>query len=89
MVQMTRMLAIEWAAHDIRVNAVAPGRHARRLAVARRDRRSEIHAAMIARIPLHRLAPPRRSRPRSLTGEPAGGSVTGQVLVLDGGLTAA
>ena len=30
LVQMTRMLAVEWADHDIRVNAIAPGRMRRR-----------------------------------------------------------
>ena len=88
---MTRMLAVEWAEHGIRVNAVAPGR----LATPSPSRAGKgadktYMEAMLERIPLHRQA---------TVGEvaaavvylvsPAAASITGQVLVLDGGLTAA
>ena len=36
-VQMTRMLAVEWARHKIRVNAIAPGTHGDGIALARRE----------------------------------------------------
>jgi NAD(P)-dependent dehydrogenase (short-subunit alcohol dehydrogenase family) len=87
--QMTRMLAIEWARLGIRVNAVAPG-------TVDTPSRADYFAAnpaakkaMTDRIPFGRFA---------TTGEVAGmvrylaspeaAYVTGQTLVLDGGLTA-
>jgi NAD(P)-dependent dehydrogenase (short-subunit alcohol dehydrogenase family) len=86
-IQMTRMLAIEWAAHDIRVNAVAPGR----LDTASPSRAADPKylEAMISRIPLHRLATAEEvAGAVAYLAGPLARSVTGQVLVLDGGLTA-
>lgn len=88
-VQMTRMLAIEWAEQRLRVNAVAPGTvitpsRAHMLAdPARRE-------AMLARIPQRRfpLAEEVAAAVRYLGG-PEAGAVTGQILAVDGGLTAA
>ena len=88
-IQMTRMLAVEWAAHGIRVNAVAPG-------TVDTPTRADYFAAnpaakkaMTDRIPFGRFA---------TTGEvsgmvrylasPEAAYVTGQTLVLDGGVTA-
>ena len=57
LIGMTRMLATEWAAHNIRVNAIAPGR----LATASPSRAPKgadpfYMEAMLKRSPLHRLA---------------------------------
>jgi NAD(P)-dependent dehydrogenase (short-subunit alcohol dehydrogenase family) len=88
-IQMTRMLAIEWAPHGIRVNAVAPGR-LDTASPSRAGADPKYMAAMLARIPLHRLATAEEvaAAVAYLAGA-QGQSVTGQVLVLDGGLTAA
>lgn len=91
LIQMTRMLAVEWAAYGIRVNAIAPGRlKTPSPSRAATGEDQAYMAAMLKRIPLHRLA---------TAGEvalsvcylvgPGAASMTGQVLVLDGGLTAA
>lgn len=88
-VQMTRLLAIEWAAHGVRVNAVAPGTvltpsRERMLAdPARRQRMQD-------RIPIGRFptAEEVAAAIRYLAG-PEAGAVTGQILPVDGGLTAA
>ena len=89
--QMTRMLAIEWAEHGITVNAVAPGRL---------DTTSPSRAgtgsdkaymdAMLKRIPLHRLATAEEvAGAVAFLAGPAAASITGQTIVIDGGLTAA
>jgi NAD(P)-dependent dehydrogenase (short-subunit alcohol dehydrogenase family) len=85
---MTRMLAIEWAGHGIRVNAVAPGTtetpsRAPRLADP------EHRARMLGRIPAGRFgtAEEMAAAVRYLAS-PQASYITGQTLVLDGGLTA-
>lgn len=88
LLQMTRMLAIEWADHGITVNAVAPGRLD--TASPSRAARGEAYLqAMIARIPLHRLvtADEVAGTVAFLAG-PSAASITGQTIVIDGGLTA-
>jgi NAD(P)-dependent dehydrogenase (short-subunit alcohol dehydrogenase family) len=91
LIQMTRMLAVEWAEHGIRVNAVAPGRL---------DTASPSRAAtgqnpaymqeMLKRIPLHRLATAEDvAAAVSYLAGPTAAAVTGHVLVLDGGLSVA
>jgi NAD(P)-dependent dehydrogenase (short-subunit alcohol dehydrogenase family) len=91
LVGMTRMLAVEWAAHGIRVNAVAPGRLATP-SPSRADKGADqtYMDAMLKRIPLRRLATAEEIAAAVVyLASPAAASVTGQVLVLDGGLTAA
>jgi NAD(P)-dependent dehydrogenase (short-subunit alcohol dehydrogenase family) len=91
LIQMTRMLAIEWAEHGIRVNAVAPGRL---------DTPSPSRAgtgsdkaymdAMLQRIPLHRLATADEvAGAVAFLAGAAAASITGQTIIIDGGLTAA
>ena len=91
LIQMTRMLAIEWARYGIRVNAVAPGRMDT-ASPARAERTTDplYLEAMRARIPLNRLTTVEEVAAAVcfLAGERAA-SITGQILVLDGGMTAA
>jgi len=84
---MTRMLAIEWAEHGIRVNAVAPGR-------VDTPSRAELLAepgyrdVALARIPLRRFGTAEEiAGAVSYLVSPAAAYITGQTLVLDGGLT--
>lgn len=87
-VQMTRMLAIEWAARGIRVNAVAPGTvltpsRARMLAEPARRQR------MLDRIPTGRFPMAEEiAGAIAYLASPIAASVTGQILPIDGGLTA-
>ncbi len=88
-IQMTRMLAIEWAALGIRVNAVAP---ATVLTPSRAQILSdpEARARMLARIPSGRFPTAEEvAAAVCYLASEAADSVTGQTLVLDGGLTAA
>jgi NAD(P)-dependent dehydrogenase (short-subunit alcohol dehydrogenase family) len=91
LIQMTRMLAIEWADHGIRVNAVAPGRldtpSPSRAATGSDKSYME---AMLKRIPLHRLATVEEiAAVVAFLASAAATSITGQTIVVDGGLTAA
>ena len=88
-IQMTRMLAIEWAEHGIRVNAIAPG-------TVETPSRAAFFAAepgardtMLNRIPLRRFATAAEvAGTVSYLASPQAAYVTGQTLFLDGGLTA-
>ena len=90
-VHMTKMLAVEWGGHGIRVNAVAPGRM-QTDSPSRADKGADedYMAAMLKRIPLHRLAAADEvAAAVCFLASPAAAAITGQTLVLDGGLTAA
>jgi NAD(P)-dependent dehydrogenase (short-subunit alcohol dehydrogenase family) len=88
-VQMTRMLAVEWAEHGIRVNAIAPGRmETASPSRAAKGSDPKYMAAMLDRIPLHRLCTPEEVAAAVVyLASAQAASITGQVLVLDGGLT--
>jgi NAD(P)-dependent dehydrogenase (short-subunit alcohol dehydrogenase family) len=91
LIQMTRMLAIEWAEHGIRVNAIAPGRlDTPSASRAARTTDPKYMEAMLARIPLKRLATAEEvAAAVCYLASPQAVSITGQTLILDGGLTAA
>jgi NAD(P)-dependent dehydrogenase (short-subunit alcohol dehydrogenase family) len=91
MIQMTRMLAVEWAPHRITVNALAPGRlDTPSPARAATSADPNYMQAMLDRIPLHRLATVDEvAAAAAYFAGPQAQSITGQVLAIDGGLTAA
>lgn len=85
---MTRMLAIEWAPHKIRVNAVAPGTIATPSRIAYFGADPKGFSEMIARVPLARLCEMNEVAAMvSYLASPAAAYVTGQTIALDGGLT--
>jgi NAD(P)-dependent dehydrogenase (short-subunit alcohol dehydrogenase family) len=91
LLQMTRMLAIEWAEYGITVNAVAPGR-LDTVSPSRTGTGSnkDYMEAMLKRIPLHRLATAEEVAAAAVfLAGPGAASITGQTIVIDGGLTAA
>jgi len=89
LIQMTRMLAIEWAEYGVRVNAVAP------TTVLTESRQQilkdpELREFMLGRIPVGKF--PEAGEIASAVCylvSPDAVSITGQTLVIDGGLTAA
>ena len=86
--QMTRMLAIEWAEHGIRVNAVAPGTVETRSRAAFFAANPERRAMLMSRVPLGRFgaAEEMASMVAYLAG-PQAAFITGQTILVDGGLT--
>jgi NAD(P)-dependent dehydrogenase (short-subunit alcohol dehydrogenase family) len=88
LIQMTRMLAIEWAPYGVRANAIAP---ATVLTPSRADmlRDPQARAGMLARIPSGRFVTPEEVAAAVVfLASPEAASITGQVLAIDGGLTA-
>ena len=88
LIQMTRMLAIEWAGKNIRVNAVAPTTV---LTESRQQMLSDpkLRADMLSRIPTGRFATPEEVAAAVVyLASPGAASVTGHTLMVDGGLTA-
>ncbi len=88
MLQLTRNLAVEWAADNIRVNAVAPWYINTPLAAPVLTN-PEKRAAILARTPLKRIGEPEEvASVVSFLAMRASGYVTGQTVSVDGGLLA-
>jgi NAD(P)-dependent dehydrogenase (short-subunit alcohol dehydrogenase family) len=90
-IHMTKMLAVEWGGHGIRVNAVAPGRM-QTDSPSRAEKGSDpaYIGEMLKRIPLHRLATAEEvAAAVCFLASPAAAAITGQTIVMDAGLTAA
>jgi NAD(P)-dependent dehydrogenase (short-subunit alcohol dehydrogenase family) len=87
-IQMTRQLAIEWADHGIRVNAVAPGTVDTPSRAEFFKANPAAKKAMTDRIPFGRFAQPGEvAAAVRYLASPEAAYITGQTLVLDGGLT--
>jgi NAD(P)-dependent dehydrogenase (short-subunit alcohol dehydrogenase family) len=87
-VSLTKTLAVEWASAGVRVNALCPGWTATEL-----NRNMwgapDGGAAVIARVPMGRWGKPEEmAGPAVFLASDAASFMTGQVLMIDGGLTA-
>ncbi len=86
LIALTKALAVEWAAHAITVNALAPGFFPTRLS---EGVIAEHEDALLGRIPLGRFGSERDIRGAAVfLASPASDYMTGQMLVIDGGATA-
>jgi|TARA_B110000858_G_scaffold197444_1_gene259079 NAD(P)-dependent dehydrogenase (short-subunit alcohol dehydrogenase family) len=86
---MTRMLAVEWADHNIRVNGIAPGRMLTEAPSRQKTGNDKNYINnMLSKIPLNRLATPEEVAASALfLSSKDANSITGQTLIIDGGLT--
>jgi NAD(P)-dependent dehydrogenase (short-subunit alcohol dehydrogenase family) len=84
LIQMTRTLALEWAQHSIRVNAIAPG-----FIMTDMNRAffgTEFGARMVKRIPMRRVGEPGElDGALMLLASDASSYMTGSVITVDGG----
>jgi 2-deoxy-D-gluconate 3-dehydrogenase len=89
-VQLTKCLALAWAADHIQVNAILPGWIDTELTAQAREQVPGLHERVLARVPEHRWA-----QPADLAGtaiwlaSAASDFVTGIAVPVDGGYTAA
>lgn len=88
-VQMTRTLAVEWAPHGVRVNAIAPSTFETPMVGSVLAAEPEYRERVIGRVPLGRIG-----KPEEIVGtviylaSAASSMVTGHILAVDGGYTA-
>ena len=86
--QLTKVLAVEWARHNVRVNAIAPGYVETEMTRGLREN-PKLQQMLLEQTPMRRLA-----RPEEIVGaalflaSDASSYVTGQTIFVDGGWTA-
>lgn len=88
-IALTRLLAVEWARFNIRVNAIAPAQFKTPLIIKLIESKPETLDYFLSNIPLSRLGEIREMvGPAVFLASSASSMVTGAVLNVDGGYTA-
>jgi NAD(P)-dependent dehydrogenase (short-subunit alcohol dehydrogenase family) len=88
-IALTRSLAVEWAPHRIRVNAIAPGYFVTPMTDRLKKRDVDFYQELIDRVPLGRFGePPDLAGAVVYLASAASSFITGNVLVIDGGYSA-
>lgn len=88
-IQLTRVLAYRWAKHKVYVNCFSPG-YIRTNMTAPHLQRPEVEQEMLRQTPLRRLGEARDLvGPALFLASPASDFITGQNLIVDGGVTLA
>lgn len=83
--QLSRVLAVEWCRHNIRVNAIAPGWVVTDMT---NETPEDIRAKLIASVPMKRFAQPEEMVGAAMyLASSMSSYTTGTVLVVDGGTT--
>ncbi|WP_394833711.1 SDR family oxidoreductase [Pendulispora rubella] len=87
-ISMTRIAAVDWAAAGVRVNALCPGWTATDLTRPLRENPS-VDERIVASIPMRRWASPEeQAGPALFLASDASSYMTGQTLIVDGGMSA-
>ena len=87
LISLTKSLALEWAGHGIRVNALCPGWTATDLNRNLWENNAD-GGATVASVPMRRWGRPEEmAGPAVFLASDASSFMTGQVLAIDGGLT--
>jgi NAD(P)-dependent dehydrogenase (short-subunit alcohol dehydrogenase family) len=85
---ITRVLAVEWAASGIRVNAIAPGYIETPMLAKLIERGDHDPVALLRRVPLKRLGTPDEiAGVVAFLASPAASYITGETIFIDGGRT--
>lgn len=83
--QLTRSLALEWADHGVRVNAIGPGMIATDMTRPLLDDESR-HSALLSHIPMRRFGEPSELGGIAVfLASPSSSYMTGQIVFVDGG----